>query len=78
MGSDHVVVEVFGRVLHRFADGLISGKVHDIGDLVIAAHLSDELAIGDVAHHEWNVIDRCAMPELEAVENDDVEATFDE
>lgn len=53
-----VVAEVFGRILHRFADQAESREVHDRVEFAFAADLLDELAVGQVAEDEFRSADR--------------------
>ena len=36
-------------LLHRLADVLVRGEVHDLGDVASVAQLDDEVEVGDVA-----------------------------
>ena len=67
-----VVQPVPRRLLHRLADALVCGEVHDLGDPVVGAGAGDASAVGDVADDQRHAGDRLPMAELERVEHDDV------
>ncbi len=59
------------RLLHRFADALVCGEVHDLGDVASSAELDDEVEVGDVALDQLCLDDGVAVAVFHRVEDDD-------
>jgi hypothetical protein len=56
-------------MLHRLADVLVGGEVHDLCDAVRAAQVGDQGSIADVAHHQLGAEQCSTVAELHRVEH---------
>lgn len=72
----NIVVEIFGRVGHRFADECGTGEVHGSIDLSAQEDFAKSGAIGEIATEEFSGQDVAAMADGEVIDSKDIVPGF--